>query len=76
MDSDYEMLTQLFMEEDNTAAVQRDQLQLMLASLLRPRQPIVALVAPRRGGPRVGNKKNKEQHHQAGSADALLGVPI
>ena len=43
MDSDDEMLAQLFMEEENTAAVRRHQQQLMLASLLRLRQPIVAL---------------------------------
>jgi hypothetical protein len=63
------MLAQLFMEVENTAAVRRHQHQLMLASVLRLRQPIVALAAPRRGGSRVGKKKNKEHHRQA---EALL----
>jgi hypothetical protein len=65
MNSDDEMLAQLFMEEENTAAVWRHQQQLMLASLLRLRQPIVALAAPRRGCSRVVKMKNKERHHQA-----------
>jgi hypothetical protein len=34
MDSDGEMLVQLFMEEENNVAVRRHQLQMMLASLL------------------------------------------
>jgi hypothetical protein len=37
----------------------------MLESLLRLRQPIVALAAPRRGCSRVVKMKNKERHHQA-----------
>jgi hypothetical protein len=67
MDSDNEMLVQMFMEEENTVAIQWRQQRLMLVSLLHLRQPILALAVPRRGSSRVGKSRNKERHHQAGA---------
>jgi hypothetical protein len=53
MDIDDEMLAQLFMQEENTVDIRRHQQQLMLASLIRLRQLILALAVPRRGASRV-----------------------
>jgi hypothetical protein len=55
------------MEEENTTTIRRHQRQLMLVSLLRLRQPILALTMPRRGGSRVGKTRNKEWHRQVGA---------
>jgi hypothetical protein len=59
MDNDDEMLVQLLMEEENTTVVRRQQ-QLILMSLLSICQPL--LVVPRRGGSRLGKRKNVNRH--------------
>jgi hypothetical protein len=66
MDIDEEMLVQLFMQEENTTAVRRQQQNhLILTSPLRVRQPF--LVVPRRGGSRPGKRRNIDRHCQAGA---------
>ncbi|KAK1679265.1 hypothetical protein QYE76_040113 [Lolium multiflorum] len=61
MDSDDEMMVQLFTEERNDEAVQRQQQQLILTSMLRVRQPF--FVVHRRGGSKPGKRKNINRHH-------------
>ncbi|XP_071677155.1 uncharacterized protein [Lolium perenne] len=65
MDSDNEMTVQLFTEEQNADAVQRQQQQLILTNMLRVRQPF--FVVPRRGGSKPGKRRNINRHREAGT---------
>ncbi|KAK1602355.1 hypothetical protein QYE76_037440 [Lolium multiflorum] len=65
MDSDDEMMVQLFTEEQNSEAVRRQQQQLILTSMLRVRQPL--FLVPRRDGSKPGKRRNINRHHQAGA---------
>nr|XP_051190903.1 uncharacterized protein LOC127304246 [Lolium perenne] len=65
MDSDNEMMVQLFTEEQNAAAVRRQQQQLIPTSFLCIRQPLFGV--PRRGGSKPGKRRNVSRHRQAGA---------
>jgi hypothetical protein len=60
MDSDGEMMVQLFMREEANGTSERQQQLLMLTNLLRLRQHV--LVVPRCGVSRVGKAPNKDRH--------------
>ncbi|XP_071681603.1 uncharacterized protein [Lolium perenne] len=63
MDSDDEMMVQLFTEEQNAQAVRRQQQQLILTNMLRVLQPL--FVMPRRGGSKPGKRRNINRHREA-----------
>jgi hypothetical protein len=63
MDSDDEMMVQLFTEEQSDEAVRQQQQQLILTSMLRVRQPFFAV--PRCNGSKTGKRRNINRHRQA-----------
>jgi hypothetical protein len=65
MDSDDEMMMQLFTEEQNATVVRRQHHQLILMSFLRVRQPLFGV--PRRGDSKLGKIRNVNRHRQAGA---------
>ncbi|XP_071680226.1 uncharacterized protein [Lolium perenne] len=65
MDSDDEMMVQLFTEEQSAQDVRRQQHQLILTNMLRVRQPFFAV--PRHGGSKPGKRRNINQHREAGA---------
>ncbi|XP_051210928.1 uncharacterized protein [Lolium perenne] len=65
MDSDDEMMVQLFTEDQDAQTVRRQQQQLILTNMLRVRQPF--FVVPRRGGSKLGKRRNINRHHEVGA---------
>ncbi|XP_051201476.1 uncharacterized protein [Lolium perenne] len=65
IDSADEMMVQLFTKELNAQAVLRQQQQLILTNMLRVRQPF--FVVPRRGGSKLGKRRNINRHRKAGA---------
>ncbi|XP_051190436.1 uncharacterized protein [Lolium perenne] len=63
MDSDDEMMMQLFTEEQNAQAVRRQHQQLILTNMLRVCQPF--FVVPRRGGSKPVKRRNINRHREA-----------